>query len=216
MFDLGSSEMTHLLVSYGYIVVFVLVAIESMGIPVPGESTLLLASVYAGTTHRISVFLVILAATAGAIVGDNFGYLVGRVAGQKLLHRDGKRIRFDESKLHLGQYLFDRHGAKVVFFGRFVAILRVWAAFLAGAHTMPWRRFLLWNSAGGASWAVLMGVVAYTFGNSVVRLGGPIGIASAVLATLLMVVVGMMVRRGERRMQRQMNSGVCPSRARAA
>jgi membrane protein DedA with SNARE-associated domain len=216
MFDLGSGEMTHLLITYGYLVVFVFVAIESMGIPVPGESTLLLASVYAGTTHHLSVVLVILAAAAGAVVGDNLGYFAGRKGGYKLLHRNGKHFRFDQNKLRLGQYLFDRHGGKVVFYGRFVAILRMWAAFLAGAHRMPWSRFMMFNTAGGVSWAALMGTLAYLFGNSMVRLGGTIGIASAVLATLLMVAVGLGLRRSERRLQHQVDTNPCLRQATAA
>lgn len=215
MFDLGNGEMTHLLIAYGYLVVFIFVAIESMGLPVPGESTLLLASVYAGTTHHLSVVLVIFAAALGAVAGDNIGYVAGRTGGQTLLHRSRGHFRFDENKLRLGQYLFDRHGGKVVFFGRFVAILRMWAAFLAGAHRMPWTRFLVFNTAGGTVWAALMGTLAYLFGNSVVRLGGPIGIASALLATLVMVVVAFGLRRGEHRLQRQADAIDCLGQAAA-
>jgi membrane protein DedA with SNARE-associated domain len=125
------------------------------------------------------------------------------------LHGTGKHFRFDQNKLRLGQYLFDRHGGKVVYFGRFVALLRVWAAILAGAHRMPWGRFMLFNTAGGVSWAALMGSLAYVFGNSVVHLGGPIGIASAILATLVMVAVALGLRRGEHRLQRQVEAGTC-------
>jgi membrane protein DedA with SNARE-associated domain len=213
MFDLGNGEMTHLLITYGYVVVFMLVAIESMGVPVPGESALLLASVYAGTTHRLSVVLVIMAAAAGAIVGDNVGYVIGRTGGQALLRRTGKRLRFNADKLRMGQYLFDRHGGQVVFFGRFVAILRTWAAFLAGAHRMPWPRFLMFNTAGGVLWASFMGTLAFVFGNSVMRLGGTIGIASAVLATLIMVAGAVGLRRGEHRLQQRANTTGCLGQA---
>ena len=209
MFDLGSAEMTHLLMTYGYLVIFALVAIESMGIPVPGESTLLLASVYAGTTHHLSVVLVILVAAAGAVAGDNIGYLAGRTGGYKLLHGNGKHFRFNEDKLRLGQYLFDRHGGKVVFFGRFVALLRMWAAFLAGAHRMPWSRFMVFNTAGGVAWATVMGTLAYVLGNRIVRLGGPIGIASFVVATVVMVAIGLGLRRGEHRLQRKVDANPC-------
>src|SRR5947209_17977306 len=103
-----------------------------MGVPVPGEGMLLTAAVYAGTTHRLHVVLVIVAAAAGAIIGDNFGYVVGRVGGSRALARFGPYVGLKESKLRLGRYVFEKHGGKTVFFGRFVAILRVWAAFLAG------------------------------------------------------------------------------------
>jgi membrane protein DedA with SNARE-associated domain len=215
MFDLSNGEMTHLLVTYGYLVVFALVAVESMGIPVPGESTLLLASVYAGTTHHLSVLLVIMAAAAGAVVGDNIGYLAGRIGGYRLLHGTGKHFQFDQNKLRLGQYLFDQHGGKVVYFGRFVALLRVWAAFLAGTHRMPWGRFMLFNTAGGVSWAALMGSLAYVLGNNFVRLGGPIAVASAILATLVMLAVALGLRRGEHRLQRQVDTTMCLRQAAA-
>lgn len=216
MFDLGSGEMTHLLITYGYLVVFALVAIESMGIPVPGESTLLLASLYAGTTHHLSVVLVILAAAAGAVAGDNIGYFAGRTGGYRLLHRSGKRFQVNGNRLGLGQYLFERHGGKVVFFGRFVAVLRMWAAFLAGAHRMPWGRFMMFNTAGGVSWAALMGSLAYVLGNSVVRLGGPIAIVSAVVATLVMVAIALGLRHGERRLRQQADADTCRRHTAAA
>lgn len=98
----------------------------------PGESMLLLAAIYAGTTHHLSILLVIVA----AVLGDNLGFLVGREGGYRLLRRSGHVIRLDERKLKLGQYLFRKHGSKVVFFGRFIAVLCAWTAFLAGTNRM--------------------------------------------------------------------------------
>ncbi|MFL5628917.1 MAG: DedA family protein [Ktedonobacteraceae bacterium] len=128
MFHLATSELTHFLTAYGYWAVLFFVAIESAGIPLPGESMLLVAAIYAGTTHRFSIPLVIAAAASGAILGNNLGYWVGREGGYRLLRRYGRYIRLDERKLKLGQYLFRKHGGKVVFFGRFIAVLRTWAA----------------------------------------------------------------------------------------
>jgi membrane protein DedA with SNARE-associated domain len=113
------SNLTHLLTTYGYAAVVVFVAIESTGIPFPGETMLLVAAIYAGTTHRLSIVLVIVAAACGAIVGDNLGYWIGREGGYRLLRRFGRYIHLDERKIKLGQYLFMKHGGKVVFFGRF-------------------------------------------------------------------------------------------------
>jgi membrane protein DedA with SNARE-associated domain len=121
------------------------VAIESMGVPFPGETMLIVASVYAGMTHRLSLPLVIVAAASGAILGDNLGYWIGREGGYRLLRRYGHYLRLDERKLKLVQHFFRKHGGKVVFFGRFIAILRVWAAFLAGTNRMPWASFLFFN-----------------------------------------------------------------------
>jgi membrane protein DedA with SNARE-associated domain len=203
MIDLNSHQMIDLLATYGYWAVFILVAIESMGVPVPGESTLLLASVYAGTTHRLSVILVIAVAASGAVAGDNLGYLAGRKGGYRLLRATARHLRLKEDRLKLGQYLFGRHGGKVVFFGRFMPVLRMWAGFLAGVHRMPWRRFLAFNAAGGIAWATLMGSLAYAFGSSVVRQGGPMGIATFALGAAVLAGTTLAARRGERRVQRQ-------------
>ena len=140
MFNLATSTLTQLLATYGYLVVLLFVAIESTGIPFPGETMLLVAAIAAGTTHQLSIAWVIVAAALGAILGDNLGFWVGHEGGYRLLRRYGRYIRLDERRLKLGQYLFLKHGGKVVFFGRFVAVLRAWAAFLAGTNRMAWRR----------------------------------------------------------------------------
>src|SRR2546423_14513406 len=201
MFHLATSELTHFLTTYGYWAVFVFVAIESTGIPFPGETMLLVAAIYAGTTHRLSIPLVILAAASGAILGDNLGFWVGREGGYRLLRRYGRYIRLDERKLKLGQYLFMRHGGKVVSFGRFVAVLRAWSPFLAGTNRMPWPGFLLFNTLGGIVWATLFGLGGYYLGNSIHRLTGPVAIASIVLATLVIIAFLIFVRHNEQRLE---------------
>jgi len=210
MFDLISgSDLTHLLVVYGYWAVFIIIAVESMGIPVPGEMTLMAASIYAGTTHQLQIQLVIFAAIAGAVVGDNAGYLVGRKGGAAILQRYGRYIRLNESRLRLGHYLFDRHGGSMVFFGRFLPVLRIWAGFLAGALSMPWKRFLVFNAGGGAVWATLMGLGAYTLGQSAARAGGLLGLAVGGVALLLMVGLMFGIHRGERRAQHTADRAPC-------
>ena len=197
---ISAHDLAHLLSVYGYWAVLVAVGLESTGIPFPGETTLLVAAVYAGTTHRLNIVGVIAAAAAGAILGDNLGFWVGREGGYRLLRRYGTYIRLDERKLTLGQYLFHQHGAKVVFFGRFVAILRTWAAFLAGTNRMPWARFLPFNAAGGIVWATIYGVGGYALGKNVTRLAGPVGIAVAVIAALIIVVFLVFLKRNEKRL----------------
>jgi len=201
MLHFATSDLSHLLSTYGYWAVLIFVAIESTGIPFPGETMLLAAAIYAGTTHHLALPIVIAAAAAGAILGDNLGFWVGREGGYRLLRRYGKYIRLDERKLKLGQYLFKKHGAKVVFFGRFVAVLRAWAAFLAGTNRMPWGRFLIFNAAGGLLWAILYGIGGYLLGNNVHRLTGPVGIAFVVVAALLIIAGFVYLRRNEKRLE---------------
>src|SRR5258708_34116381 len=200
MFHLATSTLTHLLATYGYLAVLLFVAIESTGIPFPGETMLLVAAIAAGTTHQLSIAWVIVAAALGAILGDNLGFWVGHEGGYRLLRRYGRYIRLDERRLKLGQYLFLKHGGKVVFFGRFVAVLRAWAAFLAGTNRMRWPRFLFFNATGGIVWATLYGVVGYLLGDNIHRLTGPIGPITLVLAVLLMLAGIVIMRRHEQRL----------------
>jgi len=216
MVEISANHLLTLLAAYGYWAVLGLVAVESMGFPLPGESMLLLAATYAGTTHHLRIGLLIAAAAAGAVLGDNLGYAAGRIGGHRLLQRYGSRLGLDTERLRLGEYLFRRHGGKAVFFGRFVAFLRVWAAFLAGSYRMPWRRFSLCNLAGGTLWAALMGTAGYVFGATALRLGGTVGLVSGALGILLMIALAFALRCGERRWQHEANRHHAMSVGRAA
>jgi membrane protein DedA with SNARE-associated domain len=142
-----------LIASYGYWALFGLVAAESLGVPLPGETALIIAGTYAGTTHHLNPWLIFAVASAAAIIGDNIGFWIGDKGGYRLARRYGSKVRLDERKLKTARYLFDRHGTKVVFFGRFVSVLRTYAAFLAGTSRMRWRKFPPANAAGGIVWA---------------------------------------------------------------
>jgi membrane protein DedA with SNARE-associated domain len=183
--------------SYGYVVVFVLVMLESLGLPVPGETALIAAALYAGSTHHLSIGWVIAVAAAGAIVGDNVGFTLGRRVGTKLLMRHGHRIRLNESRLRIGMWLFRRHGGKVVFWGRFVSILRTYAAFLAGTNRMSWPRFLVFNAAGGILWATAFGLGYYAFGDVLEHAGTAIDIGLGVAGALVVVGFILWARRKE-------------------
>jgi len=159
-----SKQLADLISAHGYWIVAIIVAVESMGIPAPGETALVTAAIFAGTTHRLDIVWVILAAAVGAIVGDNIGYMLGRRFGYALLLRYGKLVRIDEKRIKLGQYLFRRHGGKVVFFGRFIALLRIFAGPLAGALRMPYRRFLAANVLGALVWAGGTTFLVYSLG----------------------------------------------------
>jgi membrane protein DedA with SNARE-associated domain len=200
-FHTATSDLIHLLATYGYWAVLLFVAIESAGIPFPGETMLLAAAVYAGTTHQLSIALVIAAAACGAILGDNVGFWVGWEGGFRLLRRYGHYIRLNERKLKVGLYLFRKHGGKVVFFGRFVAVLRAWAAFLAGVNRMRWPPFLLFNALGGITWATLFGLGGYFLGEEIHRLTGPVGTITIVLAVLIIIAILIFVWRNERQLE---------------
>jgi membrane protein DedA with SNARE-associated domain len=192
-----SSYLAQLIATYGYALVAVVVGLESMGLPLPGETTLVTAAIYAGTTHRLSITLVIVAAAIGAIAGDNIGYAIGRRFGYRLLLRYGHHLRMNARRIKLGQYLFDRHGGKVVFFGRFVAVLRALAALLAGANMMPWRRFLFFNAAGGVVWAGAYGMAAYVLGEQIERVRGPFAVGGLILGGAAAAAFFWFVRRHE-------------------
>jgi membrane protein DedA with SNARE-associated domain len=160
---------------YGLYVLFCFIMLESMGIPMPGETILIIAGIYAGSTRRIEIIPLIATATLAAIVGDNLGYLVGRLVGQASLRKYGGYLRLDERRLKVGRYLFLKQGGKIVFFGRFVAFLRAFAAVLAGANQMSWPRFLAMNALGGLCWASLVGGGAYVFGERIERVTATLG-----------------------------------------
>jgi membrane protein DedA with SNARE-associated domain len=202
-FFLSTHTIDGWLSSYGYLVVFLLVMIESIGVPVPGETALIGAALYAGSTHKLDIWLVIALAIAGAVVGDNIGFSIGRYGGAKLLLRYGHKIRLHEGRLKIGIWLFRRHGGKVVFWGRFVSILRTWAAFLAGANHMEWGRFLVFNAAGGAVWATLYGVVYYEFGSTLRKLSTTIDVTLGVAGSAILVGFVLWTRRKEAELQKR-------------
>ena len=202
-FFLSTHTIDGWLASYGYLVVFLLVMIESIGVPVPGETALIAAALYAGSTGKLQIWWVIAVAIAGAIVGDNIGFSIGRYGGAKLLLRYGHKVRLHEGRLKIGIWLFRRHGGKVVFWGRFVSILRTWAAFLAGANHMEWPRFLAFNAAGGIVWATLYGVLYYVFGDALRRLSTTIDVTIGVASGVLLVAFVVWTRRKEAELQQR-------------
>lgn len=174
--------------SYGYWAVFLIVGLESAGLPLPGEIALISAALLAATTHQMEIGLILAAAAAGAALGDSLGYWIGREFGFTLLLRHGGKIGIRERQLKLGQYLFLRHGGKVVFFGRMVAVLRVLAALLAGINRMAWPHFLVCNVSGGILWALIYGGGAYLLGQQITRITGPVGLMGLVAGLVGLVI----------------------------
>jgi membrane protein DedA with SNARE-associated domain len=183
--------------TYGYWGVALAIALESMGVPIPGETALVAAALYAGKTQALNIWVLIAFASAGAILGDNIGYWVGREIGFRLLLRYGSYIGLTESRIKLGEYLFQRHGGKIVFFGRFIALLRSLAALMAGLNQMSWPRFVIFNAAGGILWASCYGLAAYYFGKQIETLTRPVGLTLLVIGTIIFVGSVWFIRRHE-------------------
>ena len=150
---------------WAMLMLFVLLALESFGLPVPGETALIACAVLA-SQGSLSITWVIVVAALAAIIGDNLGYWTARKGGRPLLQRHRLTQRYADRYLPRGERFFAKHGGKTVFLGRFVAVLRVTAAWIAGLSHMHWWRFLAWNAAGGIVWALVVGLVAYRLGDA--------------------------------------------------
>jgi membrane protein DedA with SNARE-associated domain len=187
---------------WALLVMFVLLTLESFGLPLPGETALIACSVLA-SQGVLSVVSVILVAIAAAIIGDNLGYWVARRGGRRLLGRYRLTRRYAEQYLPRGERFFAEHGGKAVFFGRFVAVLRVTAAWTAGLARMGWWRFFAWNAAGGIVWATGVGLIAYFLGDAAAKAIGRYGLYAAGGAILLAAIGFLIVRRIERRVVKE-------------
>ncbi len=192
----------------GYPAVTLFIMIESSGIPFPGETMLLVASFFAATdpSLHLSIPIVIACAALGAIVGDNLGYLAGRTGGRALALRFGKYIFLKPEHLDYAERFFEKHGDKTVFFGRFVAVLRAWAAFLAGINHMRWRKFLIYNAAGGMLWATIYGTLGFIAGRffhdnfaTVERIARDIGLIGALIFVAFAIGAFILLRRRRRK-----------------
>jgi membrane protein DedA with SNARE-associated domain len=167
----------------GYAALALLVGVEASGVPVPGETALITSAVLA-SQGDLAIEVVIPIAAAAAIIGDNVGYALGSRLGRRFLTRPGRAQARRLEILRRGDELFARHGAKAVFFGRWIAGLRIWAAWLAGMTTMPWRSFLLWNALGGMAWALCFGLLGYFGGEAAAHLVARVGVWTAAAAAV--------------------------------
>jgi len=168
--------------------------VEASGVPLPGETALVTAAVLA-SQGELAIEAVIPIAAAAAIVGDNVGYLLGARLGRRFLERPGRTRETRMALLERGDRLFDRHGPKAVFFGRWVAGLRIWAAWLAGMTTMPWRSFMLWNALGGIAWALWFGLLGYFGGEAAAHVVEKLGVGAAIAVGVLLVIAYFAFRR---------------------
>ncbi len=179
--------MSGLVHHYGLIALFLIVMLESGGVPLPGETALVGAGVFA-SQGELNIVAVVAVAAAAAIVGDNIGYWIGRTGGRRLLERWKFVSRWSERVLPWAEGFFERHGPKTIFIGRFFSILRVTAAWMAGVAHMPWWKFFGWNAAGGICWAALVGLVAYFLGQAAADAISRYGLIGGVALVALVVV----------------------------
>jgi membrane protein DedA with SNARE-associated domain len=196
--DFAAKVFPHLLADWGYGAIAAAVIADSFGVPVPGEVMVLLAAVYAGATHHLSLPGVIAAAGAGAILGDNITYALGRHGGYPLVKRYGWIIHLDARRLTIGRYLFRCHGGSVVWLGRLVPVAHIWTAALAGVNRMPWPRFVLANAAGAVVWATGLSLAGYLLGKTALRLGALLVGAAVPLAVIVGLAVLLLLRARER------------------
>jgi len=187
----------HLIHEYGLLTVAAIVGLECIGVPLPGETALLAAAVYAGTKHDLNIVSVIVTAASAAIAGRMIGFVIGREYGYPMLLRYGSYVRMTEGRIKLGQYLFLRHGGKIVFVAQFVPVLRTFAGVFAGANMMPWRDFLVANGVGAIIWAVSYGYAAYALGRQFESVEGPLVIFFAIATVVLFIVGGIFIHRHE-------------------
>ncbi len=187
----------HLVHVYGLLAVAGVVGLECVGLPLPGETALLAAAVFAGTKHELNIFAVVLTAAGAATLGRMIGYVVGHEFGYWVLLRYGGYVGLNEARIKLGQYLFLKHGGKIVLIAQFIPVLRTFAGIFAGANRMPWRQFMLANICGAGLWAAGFGFSAYMLGRQFEKVAGSLVLILVVLAVIGFVVSGAFVRRHE-------------------
>ena len=172
---LEHGQIVALLSSLGYFSIFLLIALENLGLPLPGETVLVGAAIYAGQTHKLEIIIIILAAALGGTFGGTIGFWLGRIFGPKLVENYGSFIGLTPRRVVLGEYLFTKWGGLIIFFGRFVALLRVLAAILAGMNHFDPMRFFIFNAAGALLWSFIFGCGGYFFGSAIHQIAGPVG-----------------------------------------
>jgi len=192
------SSIFHVAQNLGYPVLGVFVGVEALGVPVPGETAVIFAGL-AAASGRLSIVLVIIVASAGAIIGDNIGFAIGRRGGRKLLERPGRFEAERRRVLEIGDPFFARHGGKAVFLGRWITGLRVWTSWLAGASEMGWPTFVVWNALGGICWSTSVALAAYYGGTGVEKVFSKIGRYGVIVAGVLVVLAGAWWWRRRRR-----------------
>jgi membrane protein DedA with SNARE-associated domain len=191
-----TSWIDDLVTSYGLPLLFVLIFVETAGVPLPGETALIVAGILA-SQGKLDITYVIVVAAVAAILGDNTGYWIAREWGRALIERSPRLQGVAARTLPRTERFFERHGGKTIFLARFVAFLRFTAAWAAGLGKMHWLHFFVWNAAGGIAWAVTIGLVSYYAGRAAADAINKYGLyaGAAVVAIVVLGYVGLHLRR---------------------
>ncbi len=198
IFDLLRSA----LVQYGYWALALTLLLENAGVPVPGETILLLASFLAYSERSLQLGWIIVIGTVAATLGDNLGFALGYYGGRRLLERYESFFRIQQKTIKRGEDLFARYGSVTIFFARFVFGMRIIAGPMAGALRMQWKKFLIFNFLGAAVWVSVISVVGYLFGRHWERLALALKRLDVIVAIIVVVVAGMLWWRNRRENQR--------------
>jgi membrane protein DedA with SNARE-associated domain len=186
------------LAHYGYWALAAILLLENAGIPLPGETVLLLASFLAYSQHELQLSWIIAVATLAATLGDNLGFALGHYGGRPVLDRYQSIFRIPQATLTRGENLFARYGAATIFFARFVFGMRIIAGPLAGVLRMPWRRFVIFNFLGATLWVSVIASVGYLFGRHWERLEQILK-RFDILAVILLIVIAFYLWQRSRR-----------------
>jgi membrane protein DedA with SNARE-associated domain len=178
-----------------------IIGLESMGVPSPGETALVAAAVLA-SQGKLQIWLVILIGVASAILGDNIGYWLGRRIGREVLEAPGPFQSHRVKAIKAGDRFYDRHGSKAVFLGRWVALVRVAAAWLAGINRMKFSHFFFWNALGGISWGVTVGLAGYYAGHGASSIISQVGLYAAIALAVIVVLAFGALRLRRRRAEK--------------
>lgn len=190
--------LTNFFNTYGYFSITFLEMLEGIGIPLPGETALVAASIYAANTKNFSIILVIIFATMGTIIGDNIGYWVGRKYGLNIIRKHGHIFRINEKHLKHANKYFQRHGDKTVFIGRFIAFLRMFASFLAGVNEMEYKKFVIYNALGGICWSTCYATLGFLLGKNLpllFRIIRNLSIIGTIAIVLIVIVIAFVLIR---------------------
>ena len=191
----------HLLHAYGYAAIVAVIALENIGLPLPGETILISSAVFAAATHQLNPVGIVIAGAVAAFGGSVAGFAIGRRGERRFVHRFGRYLHLDERDLRLGRYLFRRFGGRVVFLARFVAFLRSVAGLLAGANGMSWRRFVISSGLGALAWSATFGFAAYALGQRVELLSVRADVVFGIVVLLAVIGGLLLLRKNRARLQ---------------